>query len=78
MDQGQDRKLPVHIFVRTFFRELKQGDSITEMYCVIRNAYDTEWSFSILAKVDMAKKNAIYKCAIWTYLHFKIYVSRSW
>ena len=55
MDQGQDRKLPVHIFVRTFFRELKQGDSITEMYCVIRNAYDTEWSFSILAKVDMAK-----------------------
>ena len=52
MDQGQDRKLPAHIFVRTFFRELKQGDSITQMYCVIRNAYDTEWSFSILAKVD--------------------------
>ena len=57
MDQGQDRKLPVHIFVRTFFRELKQGDSITEMYCVIRNAYDTEWSFSILAKVDKAKNS---------------------
>ena len=56
MDQGQDRKLPVHIFVRTFFRELKQGDSITEMYCVIRIAYDREGFFSILAKVGMANK----------------------